>query len=406
MKGACQWAKVRAKKQWITLSYFFNARAPDPPEKSPLGLYRSLVHEILRVVPQSIPMFDEMFSRRDLSDDTSWSVEELQSFLLHFIESNDRPPVVSFIDALDEGDESDIRALISFLEDFIAHSREDQPLRICLSSRHYLHIAIRIGLSLIVEKQAEHDKDNEKYVHEKLLSDGSVETPGLQTTICDRSAGIFLWVVLVIPILNHIHDQGKSVADMMKYLGRLPKGLEGLFAEILARDAAEPRSCVSLLQWVLYLNTPLSSVELYLATQHSWHRSDDGIVTVPTQEVLAKYMLYRSRGLIEVTRSEPPVVQFIHETVREFLAGDHRLVQVDPALAGNLPGHIHAKLAEACVSYVFETVLCPLFLYTPSSSRSLRSSLSVEQKSRHGYRYCPMQRQIYYCMLKPLSDVT
>lgn len=351
MKGAYQWAKARAKKQWITLSYFFNARAPGLLEKSPLGLYRSLVHEILRVAPQSVPMFDEMFSWKDPSDDAEWAIEELQSFLLKFIESSDRPPVVIFIDALDEGDEHDIRALISFLEDLIAHSRENLALRICLSSRHYPNITIRTGLSLIVENQVEHDRDIAKYVREKLLGGGDLEISGLHTTVCKKSAGIFLWVVLVVPILNHIHDQGKSVADMTIYLERLPKDLEGLFADILARDAAELRSCVSLLQWVLYSNTPLSSVELYLAIQHSWHRPDEDVITIPTHSVLTKYLLYHSRGLVEFTDSWPPVVQFIHETVREFLAGEHGLGQVDPALAENLPGWSHAKLTQACLSY-------------------------------------------------------
>lgn len=34
---------------------------------------------------------------------------------------------------------------------------------------------------------------------------------------------------------------------------------------------------------------------------------------------MRRYLLNCSRDLVELTRAEPPVIQFIHETVRDFL---------------------------------------------------------------------------------------
>ncbi|KAK5088796.1 hypothetical protein LTR05_003018 [Lithohypha guttulata] len=356
MKGALAWAnKQKSKRNWITVSYFFNARAPGVLEKSTLGLYQSLVHQILQVAPQFMSDFEDMFSWKAVDDTIVWTITELQGFLLQVARNPERPSLCVFIDALDEGDDKDVRALIAFLEDLTDDMDSMPALRVCLSSRHYPHITIKKGLSLVVEKQRDHDCDIETYVRRKLLVADDTNASDLQVAVCRKSASIFLWVVLVIPILNHMHDQGKSVGDMMRYLESLPKDLEGLFAEILARDTDELRSCVSLLQWVLYASRPLTAVELYLAIQHSWARPEDDEISIPQDAPLSRYLLNSSRGLLEYTKSEPQTIQFIHETVREFLVGTSGLAQVDPALKDNLHGWSHAKLSQACLSYFSRT---------------------------------------------------
>ena len=60
-------ALLRAKKErphGITISYFFNARASDPLEKSSLGMYRSLVHQLLITIPESQGNFTTQFHRK------------------------------------------------------------------------------------------------------------------------------------------------------------------------------------------------------------------------------------------------------------------------------------------------------------------------------------------------------
>ncbi|KAK5072101.1 hypothetical protein LTR51_006586 [Lithohypha guttulata] len=356
MKGALAWAnKQKPKRNWITVSYFFNARAPDALEKSALGLYQSLVHQILQVAPQFVSDFEDMFSWKAVDDTMVYTTTELQGFLLQVARNPERPSLCVFIDALDEGDDKDVRALIAFLEELTDDTDSMPALRVCLSSRHYPHITIKRGLSLVVEKQRDHDHDIEIYVRKKLFIADDANIGDLHVAVYRKSASIFLWVVLVVPILNHMYDRGKNISDMMRYLESLPKDLEGLFAEILARDADEVRNCVSLLQWVLFASRPLTAVELYLAIQHSWARPEEDEIPILQDAPLSRYLLNNSRGLVEYTKSEPQTIQFIHETVREFLVGTSGLAEVDPALKDNLHGWSHAKLSQACLSYFSRT---------------------------------------------------
>lgn len=383
IKGALRWIKMT--QRWTTISYFFNARATDPLERSALGLYRSLVHQVLQLMPQFVATFKSMFFSKCSHEHITWTITELQEFLVEVCVATKRPELCLVVDALDEGSDSDVRALVSFLEDLSNFAKNRSPLRMCLSSRHYPHITVRKGLSLVVEEQREHNEDVRTYVRNKLVTSSSDhEAIQLQADICRNSAGVFLWVVLVIAILNHHHDQGKSFTELRRYLNLLPQNLEGLFAEILTRNTEELAKCVTLLQCVLYSTRPLQADELYLAIEHSQARPDDDIITVPSKDVLNRYLLNCSRGLVELTRSLSPVVQFIHETVREFLLGEGGLPQLNSALAENLPGWSHAALVQICLNYfirnysvitwtaarwersVFETniwQLCPLIRY-------------------------------------------
>jgi hypothetical protein len=66
---------------------------------------------------------------------------------------------------------------------------------------------------------------------------------------------------------------------------------------------------------------------------------------------LDRYLLNCSRGLTEVTRTKPPLVQFIYETVRDFLIRENGLAKIDPGLTGNVKGISHERLYAACLLY-------------------------------------------------------
>jgi hypothetical protein len=50
-----------------------------------------------------------------------------------------------------------------------------------------------------------------------------------------KASGIFLWVYLVVPILNKAYDKGRPYS-LKKRLEEIPKGLPELFDDILTRD--------------------------------------------------------------------------------------------------------------------------------------------------------------------------
>src|ERR1700710_1716942 len=118
-------------------------------------MYRSLVYQILESCPYLQGLFTKIFAAKDREEFVdNWTPTELQGFLTDAVENLEDRPLIIFIDALDEGDENDVRQLIAFNEGLsLTAVRRGTSLRICLSSRHYPHISIRRGLHLILEHQ-------------------------------------------------------------------------------------------------------------------------------------------------------------------------------------------------------------------------------------------------------------
>lgn len=333
-----------------SISYFFNARAPGLLEKSSLGMYRSLVHQLLQAYSYLRKRFVETFGSKDREPSVDeWTDAELKGFLISAVENPDCSLNI-FIDALDEASESDARHLVGFLEDLSLHAFESHaPLRICLSSRHYPHISIRKGVCLVLEQQDGHKDDIDMYIRTKLvIDDEETRTENLRDRICEKSSRVFLWVVLVIPLLNQRYDHG-NFAAVETLLEKIPERLDDLFADILKRNSEDLESTVCLLQWVSFAMRPLSPAELYYATKlGSSSRLND---EVAPGNAVKLYLLNSSRGLTEITNTEPPLVQFIHETVREFLIRGNGLTMIAPELAMNIEGVSHERLKSACFTY-------------------------------------------------------
>jgi len=317
MKETLAWAQ----RQWpteIVISYFFNARSPDWLEKSCLGLYRSLLYQLLIMRASIRASFLNRFASKVRSGKVEdWTETGLQNFLLELAATEELAHVNIFIDALDEGKDDDVRRMVSFLEHFtrrLASTRT--PLRICLSSRHYPHIRIRKGLSIILEDESSHSVDIEAYVRYELVGDDSVWVQELRRKVCAQSAGVFLWVVLVVNILNEVYDRGGGLCAMLKKLDEIPSDLHHVYDKILSASSDGVRERIKLLQWVLVAKRPLWPDELYSAVHHACSSADmDDVVTL-SQDRLNTWLVNCSCGLIESKRG---VVQFIHETLRGYL---------------------------------------------------------------------------------------
>ncbi|KAJ9658661.1 hypothetical protein H2198_003539 [Neophaeococcomyces mojaviensis] len=358
MKEAMKWVK-RRRSQTI-ISFFFNARASHQLEKSTLGLYRSLVCQLLQLdLPCSADnraFFVQYFRSKHINGTVDeWTINELQEFMIHVSENSGERPLNIFIDALDECDEKEVREMVSFLEDLASRATSSGTnLKICLSSRHYPHVSIRRGQSLIVEDQPEHQQDLTTYIEAKLTAADNPGVTQLRHDLCQKAAGIFLWLVLVIPILNEIHDHGGTLEDMKQQLGTIPGELEGLFTNIIHRNASNRAQFSMLIRWVLYSVRPLSPTELHLAMQCSGKDPTIPFVAdeVPDPDTLSRYILNHSRGFTEVTKAQPPVVQFIHETVRDFFLHHKDPAELEPYALAKVVGISHDELKLCCLRYV------------------------------------------------------
>ncbi|KAJ4359070.1 hypothetical protein N0V85_009482 [Neurospora sp. IMI 360204] len=203
----------------------------------------------------------------------------------------------------------------------------------------------------VVETMNGHDKDIATYVHDNLTKSNR----DIEKEVLDKASGIFMWVVLVVTMMNKAYDEGK-VEAMQQKLREVPKDLDELFATILGKDNPDKKETILMLQWVLFAERPLRPEELYYATLAGtsvtnlgpWDQSQ------LTADDIQRRITYSSKGLIEVPNNY--TVQFIHESVKDFLLRNQRLQSLDPALESNPIGQSHDRLKICCVSYIGITV--------------------------------------------------
>ncbi|KAL2839099.1 hypothetical protein BJY01DRAFT_29180 [Aspergillus pseudoustus] len=365
----------------ILLSFFFLARGT-AEEKSTVGLYRSLLHQLFEKVPRLIESLDWMTpdGARVIHRD-GWSEEALKQTLKHAVKKLGDISLAMYIDALDECEDSQAARMIRFFEELC--DPVGIGIRICFSSRHYPHIEITTGTELTLENEDGHKDDITKYVKSNLkLGKRNQQTELLQSEILEKSSRIFLWVVLVVKILTELPD--KSIKKMRERLKEIPTELAKLFEMILARDGKNLEQMKLCLNWVLFAIRPLKPQELYFAIQLGldkasstyWDKDDIDIDSIKT------FVKSSSKGLAEVTRNKACEVQFIHESVREFLLSKDGAQWSGPSLSGNLVGLGHQHLRDCCLAQlnapITQHVNIPDPLPKPVKTEELRKSITSE----------------------------
>ncbi|GIJ92594.1 hypothetical protein Asppvi_001872 [Aspergillus pseudoviridinutans] len=345
----------KTMKDRIIMSFFFNARGEDL-EKSTVGLYRALLSEILERVPELQSVFDTLELRVwNSAGHHQWGVELLKDLFEQAILRLEQSSLMCFIDALDECAEHQVRDMISFFE-HVGELAVDAGIhfRVLFSSRHYPYITMKRGLELILEGQEGHIQDITNYVNTELKIGHSNLAMQIRGELQEKASGVFMWVILVVEILNKEYDRGR-VHALQQILRRIPGDLHELFRDILTRDSHNRNELVLCMQWVLFASRPLKPEELYFAILSG---IEPGALTewntdVITIDVIRRFILNSSKGLAETTRSKAaPTVQFIHESVRDFLLKENGLCKIWPDFGSNLQGQSHDQLKQCCLTYI------------------------------------------------------
>ncbi|KAH6717482.1 hypothetical protein BKA61DRAFT_323396 [Leptodontidium sp. MPI-SDFR-AT-0119] len=341
-------------KDHIIVVYFFNARG-DVLEKSLLGMLRSLMYQLLEqnslLFQRFIPRFID--KRKKHGIEWEWQLGELKTFLLSECKKRQPQPLLMLIDALDECDEREVREVVYFLEDISKNAAGSQScLKICLSSRHYPTIGMQKKLELILEDQREHDQDIVKYVQYKLR----VTDKQIEKEILGKARHIFLWVVLVVEMLNKAYDEGQ-IAAMQKTLREIPSDLDEVFWSLLQKDPLSKERTILMFQWVLFAIRQLTPEELYFAVLAG--TESEALVAWDRLKIdsamINRFITSTSRGLVEVRQGQrPQTVQFIHESVKDFLLRNRRLERLHPQLKSQAVGVSHDRLACICLLYIIQ----------------------------------------------------
>ena len=88
-------------------------------------------------------------------------------------------------------------------------------------------------------------------------------------------------------------------------------------------------------------------------------------------EMIKRFITSTSKGLIEVRKGDIETVQFIHESVNDFLLRNKRLQTLDPALEQHAIGASHDRLVACCMSYIMMKELEPLVKDMPHTKKEL-----------------------------------
>ncbi|KAG7106194.1 Ankyrin repeat domain-containing protein 50 like [Verticillium longisporum] len=169
MKFLCTEMKNSSESVKIIITFFFNASGDDL-ERSTLGMYRSLLLQLLDEIPPLWAIFNHVYRLRwRTAERHCWDVGILQELLEAAVEHLENHSVTFFIDALDECKDSDVHDMIDFMRRMSQKSiLFGSQVRTCFSSRHYPIITLERGIEVVLENQSGHAEDIKEYIEAKL----------------------------------------------------------------------------------------------------------------------------------------------------------------------------------------------------------------------------------------------
>ncbi|KAL2202461.1 hypothetical protein CC79DRAFT_1313228 [Sarocladium strictum] len=345
--------RQRAPKT-VVAGFFFHARGEEL-QRSITGMYRSLVYQLFKGFPHLGELLDDP-ELLPLNKKECPSLDQLRELFQRGIRGLGKRQFICYVDALDECDEKDIAHMARTFQDLAEeHNQQDCRFRVFFSSRHYPHIPSRIGLQLELDNQLGHTNDLKQYTERRLL----YKNEAIKKDLVEKSRGVFMWIVLVIDILNEDNVGGLPLSAASKKLRDLPDDLSALFREILRRHGNYMDEFIIAVVWILFATRPLTPKELEHAIWSD--QADDEAADMLCSDTsiaeeadrLRQRVTRACKGLAEViTHEDSSAVQFIHESVRDFLLKDQGLVQVWPEVGPHIIHYGHEKLKRCCSNYI------------------------------------------------------
>jgi len=381
-------AYLRALKQepepYSTAAYFFNAKGGEY-ETTPLGLYRSLLHQLLPGSPSCIQRLANLLHQFPGGQESI-----LEDFCREMFVSEFRGRRITvFIDALDECNSKAIRPQAYIWRNITKTAHEAGiDLNVCISSRHFPTISIADCPEIVVE--AHNSLDIASFVDRKLslsiAGGGDPERSTIRNKILEKSAGVFLWVDLVLENVLQKRDEGRNMQSLLGELDSVPEALESLFAQLIQATKPPSRGLTLQVFWWAILATKslrlsewhhiLAFIKGKPASLASWRESDDftenddqlekqirslsmGLleVAVSTEQNMTPEAMsvWAGAGSLDLEQGETRAVQVIHESVREFfldgpgfaLLNGVDMVDTKASIAAG-----HLSIMSTCLDYI------------------------------------------------------
>jgi len=362
----------------IKASFFFSGGGSSM-EKSPLGLYQTILFQLLKHAPQQLSMLAREYNERcktrgKFGKKWNWHERELKNYLTDLLTLSERSIRV-YVDGIDEGGTEVGLQIFEYFQGLVGTaSAQKKSLSVCLSGRPYPNIANvqnEYTLHMVIDK--ENSADITQYVNNRFKKSFNVKTLQnwhlLRDKIVMKANGVFRWVTIVLPKVIDKLRARESQELIEKYLDEVPAELHNLYETYLREIPNDEREdSLRLMQLICYAVRPLSLQEMWFAMVTDAKatcslRSEDMNLRVfaKSHEDMRLRIVYLSRGLAEVKQCESPdrnkqiedqeLIQFTHESVRDYLA-PKGLQVLQGTTSVDATGQAQLNLALSCVRHL------------------------------------------------------
>jgi ankyrin repeat protein len=314
------------------LSFFFHGRGVKL-QRTPLGLFRSLLSQLLRKLPDKLTDLVDAFHKHEDSvkpgEKWHWRLGELQLlFESSLTKALADQAVWLFIDALDEIGRDNAVKLVDKLNDIRKGLPSILlPFRICFTCRHYPVLDRDIGHDSVFEVCLEDNNEVDifNFVRTRLSTCDEQVATEITNLITERAQGVFIWARLVVDKVLCLNDRGVELEKIMNFIYSVHPDLYQLYHGLIQGTKEGPAS-IKLVQWICFARRPLTLDELRCAMvtdpdcsyktlqecQSAEHYTSD-------TDMMEERLKDLSCGLAEtVPSSHGKVVQFIHQSVKDF----------------------------------------------------------------------------------------
>ena len=355
-------------------SFFFHRRGEDL-HRSALGLFRSLLHQVLS---QNLDLLSDFcrvtkFEKRceekgKVGEQWRWTESELKRLLAQYVKRfAEVQSLRLYIDALDESeDEATARGLVTYFAELLAGS--STRLGICVSCRPWPKVISGWDRCITVEK--ENEEDIKSYLGKEMNNhaanretESSSDLEQIKTRIADLAKGVFQWVFLVmkriIPLL------AEDIDYVLKEIGKVPSELSDLYEELLAQlPNGDLELATRALRWVTFSRRPLTIGELRFAVaadpdrpMQSMKDLESSIHWCTNDRAMVARISRLSRGLVTLEQCKDGriLLQYDHQSVQDYMYGkgiSFLEARAGLTMEGSSIGRSNNFLMVGCLRYV------------------------------------------------------
>ncbi|EXA30996.1 hypothetical protein FOVG_17681 [Fusarium oxysporum f. sp. pisi HDV247] len=349
------------RKGALIFSFFFHGRGSEL-QKTPMGLFRSLLYQLLRQVPEALTDLMDTFQQRcetvgKPGEKWQWHPRELPRFfessLPKVLEAR---PVWLFVDALDEcGQRNAVKLVREFKSLLQGLPFTGSQFHICFTCRHYPILDQTCQFEICLEE--ENRQDISTYVRAQLSVSHELTASMIPDLITKHAQGVFIWAHLVVDQILDLDNRGAGLREIKNEIYSIPPDLDDLYHDLI-RNMDEKPASLKLIQWICFAVRPLSLDELrwamivdadcpYKSLQECKNAKD----YISDSGRMKRRVQTLSRGLVEVT-SDAKVVQFIHQSVKDFFI-EKGLLALDKTTNPDFVVEIaHHRLSRTCIRYL------------------------------------------------------